>query len=152
MMRSGCWTLSKRAQRSGATAVEAAIVLPVLFAILDLGIAATRYNAIAEVAHRVAREAVLHGSLSEDAADMWGPNQYNGTLADGSEVVAAAANMSPTMDAGDVSVRVTWPDADNSPRDRVQVEVTYDHEPIIPLFCPWGTLELRATATMHIVN
>jgi hypothetical protein len=47
---------------------------------------------------------------------------------------------------------VTWPDVDNSPRDRVQVEVEYDHVPLVPLFCPWGTLELRSTATMHVVN
>ena len=100
-MRNDRWILPKQAKRRGATAVEAAIVLPVLFAvlfaILDLGIAATRYNAIAEVAHRVAREAVLHGSLSEDSADMWGPSEYSGTLADGSFpgvyglLVAAAA-------------------------------------------------------------
>lgn len=155
-MRSDRWILPKQANRRGATAVEAAIVLPVLFAvlfaILDLGIAATRYNAIAEVAHRVAREAVLHGSLSEDSADMWGPSEYSGTLADGSEVMATAANMIPTMDASDVRVRVSWPDVDNSPRDRVRVDVEYDHVPLVPLFCPWGTLELRSTATMHVVN
>jgi Flp pilus assembly protein TadG len=143
-------------RRRGATAVESALVLPVLFAvlfaILDLGIAATRYNAIAEVAHRVARETVLHGSLAENAANVWGPDEYNGTLADGSAKVATAVNMTPTMDPSDISVRVSWPDGDNSPRDRVQVDVAYDHVPLVPLFCPWGTLNLRSTATMHIVN
>ena len=56
------------------------------------------------------------------------------------------------MNAKDVSVQVTWPDNDNSPRDRVQVEVAYRHNPLIPGFCPWGPINLHSVATMHIVN
>ena len=58
---------SPQHQRGGTTIVECAIVLPVLFfvlfALLDLGIAATRYNSLAEASRRIAREAILHGSL-----------------------------------------------------------------------------------------
>jgi hypothetical protein len=142
--------------RRGATILECAVTLPVLFivlfAILDLGIAATRYNSLAEVSRRIAREAVLHGSLAPDAAGTWGPQEYDGTAADSSPIVAKAHGMTPTMIGSDVSVRVTWPDNDNSPRDRVQVEASYEHIPLIPGFCPWGTLELHSVATMHIVN
>jgi Flp pilus assembly protein TadG len=145
-----------RRRRCGATILECAITLPVLFivlfAILDLGIAATRYNALAEVSRRIAREAVLHGSLAPDTSGTWGPEEYDGTAADSSAIVAKAHDMTPTMIGSDVSVRVTWPDNDNSPRDRVQVEVAYEHKPLIPGFCPWGTLELHSVATMHIVN
>ena len=63
--------------RRGTTIVECAITLPVLFlvlfSLLDLGIAATRYNSLAEVARRIAREAVLHGSLAPDSAAPGGP-------------------------------------------------------------------------------
>jgi hypothetical protein len=51
-----------------------------------------------------------------------------------------------------VSVRVSWPDGDNSPRDRVEVELTYQHEPLIPALFAWGTLDLRSATTMQIVN
>jgi Flp pilus assembly protein TadG len=136
--------------------VECAITLPVLFfvlfALLDLGIAATRYNALAEVSRRIAREAILHGSLAPDASGAWGPNEFTGTMADNSEMLATAHKMIPTMEDSDVMVRVNWPDNDNSARDRVQVEVTYQHEPLIPGMCPWGTMELRSSTTMHIVN
>ncbi len=147
---------SARAARRGTTILECAITLPVLFlvlfSLLDLGIAATRYNSLAEVSRRIAREAVLHGSLAPDSSGTWGPDEYSGTMADGSVVVAAAHGMIPTMNDSDVLVHVTWPDDDNSPRDRVQVEVSYEHDPLIPGICPWGKLELRSVATMHIVN
>ena len=148
------WTVVRA--RRGVTIVETAITLPVmffvLFAILDLGIAATRYNALAEASRAIARQAVLHGSLAPDSAGSWGPAEYNGTMADSSPLVAPAHSMIPTMKDDDVSVRVTWPDNDNSPRDRVQVEVGYQHEPLIPAICPWGTLDLRSVSTMHVVN
>lgn len=142
--------------RRGTTIVECAITLPVLFfvlfAILDLGIAATRYNALAEASRHIAREAVLHGSLAPHSAGSWGPAEFNGSMADGSAMIASAHAMIPTMKDSDVTVRVTWPDNDNSPRDRVQVEVGYQHNPLVPGICPWGTLGLRSVTTMHIVN
>ena len=73
-------------------------------------------------------------------------------MADGSAMLATAQEMIPTMKGSDVNVRVTWPDNDNSPRDRVQVELSYEHIPLIPGICPWGKLDLRSVATMHIVN
>jgi Flp pilus assembly protein TadG len=142
--------------RTGTSIMECAITLPVLlfvlFSLLDLGIAATRYNALAEVSRRIAREAILHGSLAPDASGTWGPGEFTGTMADGSAMLATAHRMIPTMNGGDVTVHVTWPDNDNSPRDRVQVEVGYRHDPLIPAICPWGQIDLRSVATMHIVN
>jgi hypothetical protein len=83
---------------------------------------------------------------------MWGPNDYTGTFADTSEMVASGVGMLPTMDAGAVSVHITWPDNDNSPRDRVQVDVSYRHVPLIPVLFPWGPIDLHSSTTMHIVN
>src|SRR5882757_3533602 len=104
-------------RHSGVTILECAITLPVLFivlfAILDLGLAATRYNALAEVSRRIAREAILHGSLAPDTSGTWGPQEYDGTAADSSTIVAKAHDMTPTMVGSDVTVRVTWPDNDN---------------------------------------
>ena len=142
--------------RSAATVLECAFVLPIvltmLFALLDLGIAAVRYNALAEAARRIAREVIIHGSLAPAETGTWGPTEYVGTAADSSVIVSSAKGVLPTMTDNRVSVRVSWPDGDNSPRDRVQVELRFRHEPLIPALFAWGALDLRSIATMNIVN
>jgi hypothetical protein len=136
--------------------VECALVLPMLiftlFAMLDLGLAAVRYNTLAEASRRIAREVILHGSLVSETASVWGPSEFTGTAADSSELVASVRDMLPTMIPSQVQVRITWPEGDNSPRDPVQVEVNYEHQPIVPTISVWGPLNLRSVATMHVVN
>jgi TadE-like protein len=147
---------SRTARRRGATIVESAIVLPVLllilFAMLDLGVASVRYNALAEVSRRVARETILHGSLAPQAVGTWGPEAFEGTAGDDSDLVAAAAIATATMDDEEVNIRISWPDGDNSPRDRVRVEVDYRHQSLVPGLLPWGSFDLNSATTMHIVN
>lgn len=146
----------RRRRRCGATVVECAITLPVmllvLFALLDLGLATMRYNSLAEASRRVAREAIIHGSLAPETSGTWGPDEYQGTAADSSVVVTSIQGLLPTMQESDVTVRITWLDGDNAPRDRVQVETTYQHQPLIPGLAVWGPLDLHSVATMHIVN
>jgi hypothetical protein len=142
--------------RSGVAMAECAIVLPILFfmvmALVDLGIATVRYNAVASAARCIARTAVIRGSECPVSADMWGPENYEGTAADGSATVASIQNLLPTMANEDVLVSVSWLDNDNSPRDRVEVEVRYIHQPLIPGIFPWGQLDLSSISTVHVVN
>jgi hypothetical protein len=136
--------------------VECAFALPiillVLFALLDLGLAAARYNALAEAARRIARETIIHGSLAPESIGAWGPDEFVGTAAAGSDIVIPARDILLAMPHHLVNVHVAWPDGDNSPRDRVEVEVTYRHEPLIPALFVWGPIDLRSVATMRIVN
>jgi len=145
-----------RRARTGATVLECAITLPVmflvLFALLDLGLAATRYNSLNEAARRIAREAAIHGSLAPSMSTEWGPEEYEGTGADSAEIAAVARPMLIAMAPDDVAIRVVWPDNDNSPRDAVNVELNYRHSPMLPGLFVWGDLELRAVSTMRIVN
>jgi hypothetical protein len=142
--------------RRGATVLECAFVLPVvlliLFALLDLGIAAVRYNALADASRRIAREAVLHGTLAPPESGTWGPAEYVGTAGDGSQFANTVQGVLPTMDADSVRLRVSWLDGDNSPRDRVEVELSFQHEPLVPALFAWGTLDLQSSTTMRIVN
>ena len=129
------------------------IVLVILFALLDLGIAAVRYNALADASRRIAREAIIHGSLAP-ARD---GNMGTGRICrhGGGRLATCQFRAGRSADDGRhtmVSVRVSWPDGDNSPRDRVEVEMNYQHEPLIPALFAWGTLDLRSTTTMRIVN
>ena len=136
--------------------LECAVALPImllaLFALLDLGLAASRYNALAEAARQIARQAILHGSLAPVEVGSWGPTQFVGTAADGTNIVQTVHGRLPTMPENLVNIQVTWPDNDNSPRDRVQVQVTYQHHPLVPGLTAWGTIDLHAVATMRIVN
>lgn len=147
---------ARRHPRSGVTLLECAITLPVmfiaLFGMLDLGIAAARYNALAEAARRIAREAVIHGSLAPQESAKWGPSEYVGIGDDNSDIAKIARPVFLAMPSQKVSIRVTWPDANNSPHDRVRVEVSYRHEPLIPQLFVWGPIDLHAVSTMCIVN
>jgi hypothetical protein len=143
-------------RRSGAVVLENAFVLPVtfllIFALLDLGLAAVRFNALSEAARSVAREVILHGSMARDPLQPWGTSEFNGTAAAGEDIVRTAQAVLPTMRHDDVTVAVSWLDGDNSPRDRIRVRMTYQHQPLVPLLFAWGPLDLRAEAVMRIVN
>src|SRR4051812_39622585 len=103
-----------KARRSGATMVESAFALPVmfllLFAMLDLGLAAARYNALSEAARRVARAAIIHGSLEGKQSTIWGPQEYAGTGADASEIANTASPVLLAMAKDLVNIHVSWPD------------------------------------------
>lgn len=151
--QAGRWLRNRR----GASAVEAAIVLPVflwiLLAMLDLGIAVLRHNALSDAARRVGRAAALHGSLApERAGGSWGPATVQTTVASEAPLVAGLQHKLPTMPAEDVSVEVRWLDGENRPCDRVQVQFRYTHEPMVPGVLPWGAFDLQAATTTTIVN
>jgi hypothetical protein len=144
-------------QNKGATTVETAVVLPValltLFVILDLGLASLRYNALAEAARRLARAAVMRGDDTPSAiGSAWGPEPIVATAADAIDPAVTIHPLLPTMNPADVSIRMSWPDADNISRNRVKVELKYRHQPLTSGFSPWGALDLEASSQMRIVN
>jgi len=141
----------------GATAIEAAVVLPIallaLFAILDLGLASLRYNVLAEAARRLARAAVMRGDETpSEIGNDWGPTEIIATAADSIDPALTIHPLLPTMDPADVSIRMTWPDATNNAGSRVRVELQYEHQPLVPGFNPWGAIELESSSQMRIVN
>ncbi len=142
--------------RAGVIITESAIVLPVallvIFSLLDLGLAAIRYNALGEAARLLSREAICRGSLASDVVDSWGPDEYEGTAADDSVFSRTIQRRLPTMESADVQIRIAWLDGANDPRDRVEVRLNYTHEPLLPGIMVWGPIELSSTSTLRIVN
>lgn len=143
--------------RWGATAVEAAIVLPIallaLFAILDLGLASLRYNTLAEAARRLARAAVVRGEETPtEIGNDWGPSPIIATADDAIDPALTIHPLLPTMEPADVSIEMTWPDATNNAGSRVRVQLKYKHQPLVPGFNPWGPIELESSSQMRIVN
>lgn len=142
--------------RHGVAMLECALTLPivlvVLAGLLDLGLAATQYNALAEVSRHIAREAIRHGSLAPATEGTWGPEEFHGTMATESEMVAGARTKLIVTRAENVEVSITWLDNSNVPGSRVLVEVATLHQPVIRGLWVWGTLELKSSTTMTIVN
>ena len=141
--------------RCGVTTVETATILCVLLLLLlgtlDLGIAVVRYNVLAAAARRVTREAIVHGAEAAPERTAWGPNDYSGTAADGSEIAAAALPYLPTINPSEVAMQVNWPDGDHQEGDRVRVRMAYVHHAVVPLM-PSHLFNLRAECTMRIVH
>lgn len=142
--------------RRGVAFAESALVLPVvifmLFAMLDLSLAVVRYNALAHVSRKIAREAIIHGNLAPAVMGSWGPEAYEGSVDDGVLNFGSLEGYLPTMSSDRVTAKVSWPDNDNAPRNRVRVELSFRHEPLIPTLFPWGPLDLHVSTTMRIVN
>ena len=157
----------RRAIRSGAAMVEAAIVLPVFLLIvlgtIDLGMAVFRYNTLSQAARHGARQAVVHGELARPAFNggSWMPSPAGtappkvGPLAmtDTSSPVAQAVKpMLVGCPEGATTVTVEWPDRDDKVGDRVQVTVTSTYQPMVTWIFGGTTLSLRASSTMFIAH
>ena len=140
--------------RTGAALLEGTIVLAVfltiIFAMFDLGLAVMRQNSLAEAARRLARTAIVHGDLAPPEHSSWGPLAYSGTADDDHEIADAVRAGLITMNPGEVSVSVTWPDGDNRTSDRVIVSVEYPHRTILPSLFGSASMNLRAESTMRI--
>lgn len=144
------------ARRHGVVAVESAVLLStllmVLFVIFDFGLAAFQYNTLSAVACRVARAATLHGEAASPQQTVWGPGEYVGTAADGSEIAASAVPLLATMPASEVTIDVTWLDRGNQENNRVRVLIKYTHHSWVPFLPTSETLNLEAESTMPIVH
>jgi Flp pilus assembly protein TadG len=95
-----------RASRRGATAVEAAIVYPVLvlllFGLIVGGLGVFRYQQVALLAHEGARAASVRGSQWAKETNQTSPTQQQ--LSD--QLKTIAAGMDPTQ----LTVQVDWVD------------------------------------------
>ncbi len=146
----------RRTNRRGAVAVEAAIVLGLLFMLLfvifDLGLAAARYNMLSGTARSIARQAIVRGAKASTELSPWGPGEYAGNAADSAEMARIAAPLLATMDPADVVLEVSWPDGDNEVGNRVHVHLSFVHRPFVPLLNLAGSFTLRADSTMRIMH
>lgn len=142
--------------RRAITTVESAIVLSILllllFAILDLGLAVCRYNVLAATAGSLSRMAIVRGAAASPELTSWGPVTWTGSAASGSELWGATPPILCAMAPTDVTLQISWPDGSNLAGNRVSVQVNYTHQPFSLIVGNWGALYLQATSTMPIVH
>jgi Flp pilus assembly protein TadG len=141
-------------ERRGVVAVEGAIVLStlmlLLFVLLDLGLAVCRYNVLSATARNLARAAIVRGADAAPQLAAWGPNPYSGNAADSSAMATVAASWLATMNPGDVTMQLIWPDGDNQPNHRVTVQLGYNHQFLTSFLSLGNTVSLQAQSTMLI--
>lgn len=128
------------------------ILLTLLLAILDVGLAVLHYNSLSEAARWTAREAVVRGEKAAPQRTPWGPESYVGTAADGSEQAAIVRKVLTAADLEKIIVRLEWPDGDNHIDQRVRVTLTYQYDPIVPLPFLQNAYDLKAISTMSITH
>lgn len=149
-------SVQARRHRRGVTTVECAVVLTtlmfVVFCILDLGLAACRYNVLSASARCLCRTAIVRGSMATPQHASWGPTTWSGTAAGSSEMATTVMPFLCTMAPADVNILLTWPSGSNQVGSPVTVQLRYAHQPFSLLTGQWGILQLQATATMPIVH
>ena len=144
-----------RAARKGVAAMEFVFVFSVFFMMvlgfLDLGVMLLRDQLLTDAAQRVAREAAVHGSLSEPSIERWGPVALstNGNDPLINDVIAPSLT---TMAADEILVNVQWTDGNNQPGSLVQVTLDYQHDAILPFLWSEDLLALQGSSIAHIAH
>jgi hypothetical protein len=143
----------------GATAVELALVLPVLlmlvFGLVELSITVFQYNIVSQGARQAARLAIVRGELSGPELTPWGPPATTSPLvveatAAGEDVAGEIARlMQPYLtglDLTQTTITLSWPDGNNAIENRVTARVTTQHQPLLTfLFTTGWTLTGQST-------
>ncbi|QDV66456.1 hypothetical protein Poly24_01420 [Rosistilla carotiformis] len=142
-------------RRRGAYTLEVAITMLIflgaLLAMLEFALVSLRYNALGESARRIARVVIVRGEQATPEQSVLGPTAYVGTADDSSDIAAAARELLVTMPPEDVDIRVEWLDADTREGDRVSIQLSYLHNPILPGLLG-SAKTLSATTVTRIVH
>lgn len=146
----------KTQNRRGAVMVESAVVISVvlliLFALLDLGLATLNSNNLKDAAQQVTRAAMVRGSGASAISDVWGPATYSGTAAAGDEIAMQAAATLINIPKDKVNITVEWLDGGCDDGNRVRATLTYQHLLIAPQLFGYSSVKLTAVSTVRIVN
>ena len=131
-------TPKARNRRPGATLVETALVLMILFVtifgIFEFGMTAVRQNMLNEAAHRLARAGAIRGEGS--ALTQWGPEAISSTLDAQPDLIAEVGPAAYMLDASQVNVELTWQDEMATTNSELTVLITCDHPLLLGTL--WG--------------
>lgn len=148
--------IRKKKHCKGAAMVEAAIVLPVcvllLLGMFDASLLILRHTAMSAVARQVAREAIIHGSRASSSQGNWGPQPVTTSAEGGHPATSSAAGLLMAQNPAQVTIKLNWPDGDNTPGNRVRVMVSCVHTPLIGIPGWYGSMNLVGVSTMTIAH
>ncbi|PQO38771.1 hypothetical protein C5Y96_02500 [Blastopirellula marina] len=132
------YTRKIRSRWRGATMVETALVLMILFVtifgIFEFGMTAIRQNILDEAAHRLARAGAIRGDGS--SLGEWGPETISSTLDAQADLLAEIGPAAYMLDTRRVNVEMSWQDSVATTNSELTVQVTSQH-PLL-LGALWG--------------
>ncbi|MGC1273842.1 MAG: TadE/TadG family type IV pilus assembly protein [Planctomycetaceae bacterium] len=135
---------ARGSSRTGAAAVELAIVLLLLltliFGMIELSMAVFRYNNVSAAARRIARMAIVRGEMAPSALGNWGPTAVSGSGDSTDPVLAAIEPGLVVLEPADTTVSLAWPDGNSAVGSRVRVTITSSHDPFLtfPFTSGWS--------------
>jgi len=142
------WSRSR--PEEGSALVEFALTVPILvtffFGLIQVCLASYMHQVISETAREGTRYAMVHGSSCVTGN---GSTSCTATAAAVNSYVAA--NGWPNIGGGTLGINTTYPDGNENPGSRVQVNVTYLFPFKIP-FVPPSTLTMSSTSVTYIVQ
>jgi hypothetical protein len=144
--------------RRGATLVEAGIAMTVLMmfliGILDFTLASFRIQMLNHVAHRVAREAAIHGPRAVPGwrGGIWGPTTFVTTLAAADPAADVGRTVSAGLNADAVTITIEWPNGNNAVGSPVVVETAMDWTPSFMRPLGLSVMTLRGQSRHVIVH
>ncbi len=131
-------SLASQKNNRGSVVVEVALGLLLfmtcLCGVMDFGRVVWCYNSIAFAAQKGTRYAIVHGGISN----------YPATTAQIESIVESSA---VGLDPNYLTVTTTW-EPDNTPRNVVQVAVSYDFHSLVPMFP--SIITLTKTSRMSV--
>jgi hypothetical protein len=149
-------TKTRHGNRRAAAMVEAAIVLPVclvmLLGMVELSVALVRNTVMAETARWIARAAIVHGAKATAAQGRWGPAPVEIDASDDHPAALVVRDFLMTLDPSQVQISIQWPDGANEPDDRVEVMVSFVHQPVVTFPGLYDHLSLTGTSIMRIAH
>jgi len=146
----------QRMIRSGASAVEAAIILTaflmLVLGVLDLGIGVLRYHMACDAARIGARQAIVRGSMA-DKLGSWDSGSAASNITSSVASFLQAAGVS----SKNYTVSVTYSQDNkgndlNAPGNPVTVTVTIAYQPVMTFIFGAPTINLTGSSQMYIAH
>lgn len=131
----------RRGSRRGQSAVEMALILPVLLVVLMGIIEFSRALFTRSVLSNAAREGARYGIIHPT----WATNADN---ADPDNIAARTKRLTTGLTQANLSVVVEFPDGSGTVGNRLRVTVSYPFRLILPF--PVSAIVLRSSSTMRI--
>ena len=129
--------------------VEFALTVPILFTfffgLIQVCFACYTRQVISETAREGTRYAMVHGSTCVTG------NGSSCTATAAAVTSHIAANEWPNIGGGALGINTTYPDGNENPGSRAQVNVTYVYPFKIP-FIPPSTFTMSSTSVVYIVQ
>lgn len=148
----------KTGHRHGAVAVEAAISLSLFFmfliSMLDFTLASFRSQLLNHIAHRVGREAAVHGPNvnSNYRGGQWGPATFTTTLAGTDPVAVVARSVSAGLPRDEFTITLSWPAGNNHVGSPVLVTVELPWTPSMLRPMSLSVVTLHGISRQYIVH